>query len=150
MFVANSKNLEDMKQIILISTFLILLGGKMFAQDVETKLSPEERARFQTEWMKQNLSLSDDQLVQIEPLNLKYAQKMEEVKAISGKIGKLKKAKAIMDEKDGQLKKILNKDQFDVYLEKREEIRDKMKEAAQQRKNSWNRYSCKKVHSLII
>lgn len=125
-----------MKQIILISTFLILLGGKMFAQDAETKLSPEERARFQTEWMKQNLSLSDDQLVQIEPLNLKYAQKMEEVKAISGKIGKLKKAKAIMDEKDGQLKKILNKDQFNVYLEKREEIRDKMKEAAQQRKNS--------------
>lgn len=124
-----------MKQIILISTFLILLGGKVFAQDVETKLSPEERARFQTEWMKQNLSLSEDQLTQIEPLNLKYAQKMEEVKAISGKIGKLKKAKAIMDEKDGQLKKILNKDQFNVYLEKREEIRDKMKEAAQQRKN---------------
>lgn len=135
MFVANSKNLEDMKQIILISTFLILLGGKMLAQDAETKLSPEERARFQTEWMKQNLSLSEDQLTQIEPLNLKYAQKMEEVKAISGKIGKLKKAKAIMDEKDGQLKKILNKDQFNVYLEKREEIRDKMKEAAQQRKN---------------
>ena len=124
-----------MKQIILISTFLILLGGKVFAQDVETKLSPEERARFQTEWMKQNLSLSEDQLTQIEPLNLKYAQKMEEVKAISGKIGKLKKAKAIMDEKDCQLKKILNKDQFNVYLEKREEIRDKMKEAAQQRKN---------------
>lgn len=124
-----------MKQIILISTFLILWGGKMFAQDAETKLSSEERARFQTEWMKQNLSLSEDQLTQIEPLNLKYAQKMEEVKAISGKIGKLKKAKAIMDEKDGQLKKILNKDQFNVYLEKREEIRDKMKEAAQQRKN---------------
>jgi len=124
-----------MKQIILISTFLIFLSGKMFAQDVETKLSPEERARFQTEWMKQNLSLSNDQLAQIEPLNLKYAQKMEEVKAISGKFGKLKRAKAIMDEKDGQLKKILNKDQFNVYLEKREEIRDKMKEAAKQRKN---------------
>ncbi len=124
-----------MKHTILISTFLILLGGKLFAQDVESKLSPEERARFQTEWMKQNLSLSEDQLVQIEPLNLKYAQKMEEVKASSRKIGKLKKAKAIMDEKDGQLKKILTKDQFNVYLEKREEMRDKMKEAAKQRKN---------------
>jgi hypothetical protein len=124
-----------MKHTILISTFLILLGGKLFAQDVESKLSPEECARFQTEWMKQNLSLSEDQLVQIEPLNLKYAQKMEEVKASSRKIGKLKKAKAIMDEKDGQLKKILTKDQFNVYLEKREEMRDKMKEAAKQRKN---------------
>ena len=40
-----------------------------------------------------------------------------------------------MDEKDGQLKKILTKDQFKIYLEKREEIRDKMKEAARQRKN---------------
>ncbi len=124
-----------MKQIILIGTFLIFMTGKIFAQDVETKLSPEERARFQTEWMKQNLSLSEDQLAQIEPLNLKYAKKMEEVKTISGKIGKLKKAKAIMDEKDGQLKKILTKDQFKIYLEKREEIRDKMKEAARQRKN---------------
>ena len=83
-----------MKQIILIGTFLIFMTGKIFAQDVETKLSPEERARFQTEWMKQNLSLSEDQLAQIEPLNLKYAKKMEEVKTISGKIGKLKKSQS--------------------------------------------------------
>lgn len=123
-----------MKKIIFISTILIFLVGKMFAQEVETKLTVEERARMQTEWMKQNLNLDQDQLIQVEQLNLKYAQKMDEVKTIPGKIVKLKKAKAIMDEKDGELKKVLTKDQFKDYLEKKEELRDKLKKAAQQRK----------------
>jgi len=125
-----------MKQIILISAFLILLGGKLFAQDVEPKRTPEERARIQTEWMKQSLNLNESQLTQIEPLNLKYVKKMEEVKTIPGKFGKLKKAKSIMDEKDNELKKILTKDQFNVYLEKREELKDKLKEARQEQKNN--------------
>jgi hypothetical protein len=125
-----------MKQIIFISAFLILLGGKLFALDVETKRTPEERARIQTEWMKQSLNLNESQLTQIEPLNLKYVQKMEEVKTIPGRIGKLKKVKSIMEEKDNELKRILTKDQFNVYLEKREELKNKLKEARQERKNN--------------
>jgi uncharacterized membrane protein len=108
----------------------------MFAQDFESRRTAEERARFQTEWMKQNLKLSDDQQTQVDPLNLKYARQMNEVKSISGKFAKLKKAKSIMDEKDKELKKILNKDQYQIYQDKKEELREKMKEANQQRKNS--------------
>jgi hypothetical protein len=115
---------------------LLFLSCKMFAQDFQTKSTPEERARFQTEWMKMNLKLSDNQLTQVAQVNLTYAQKIEEVKNISSKISKLKKAKSIMDEKDGVLKKILTKDQFQIYSDKKEELRNKMKEANQQRKNS--------------
>jgi hypothetical protein len=125
-----------MKQLILMSAFVILIGGKLFAQDAKTNRTPEERARIQTEWMKQTLKLDETQLTKIEPLNLKYAKKMEEIKSIPSKMDKLKKAKSIMDEKDKELKKILNKDQFDVYLEKREELKDKMKETAQERRNN--------------
>jgi hypothetical protein len=40
-----------------------------------------------------------------------------------------------MDEKDKELKKILNKDQYQIYQDKKEELLEKMKEANQQRKN---------------
>lgn len=139
-----------MQKIILVSTLFFLLSRVNYAQETGSKHTPEERAQIQTEWMKQTLKLDETQLVQIEPLNLKYAQKMEEVKAVSGKIGKLKKAKSIMDEKDNELKKILNKDQFNVYLEKREELRDKLKEAAQERKNNWTLIPAWKANSLTI
>jgi len=135
MFVLNLKN-NAMKQLIFVSTLLIALSVNVFAQDFETKRTAEERARFQTEWMKQNLGLSDNQLAQVDPLNLKYARQMDGVKNISGKFAKLKKAKSIMDEKDNELKKILNKDQCQIYQDKKEELREKMKEANQQRKNS--------------
>jgi hypothetical protein len=124
-----------MKQLIFISTLLIVLSVNVFAQDFETKRTAEERARFQTEWMKQSLGLSDDQQAQVDPLNLKYARQMDGVKNISGKFAKLKKAKSIMDEKDKELKKILNKDQYQLYQDKKEELLEKMKEANQQRKN---------------
>lgn len=125
-----------MKQIIFISTLLIFLSTKMFAQDAKTKLTPEERARFQTGWMKENLNLDESQLTQVESLNLKFAQKMEEVKNIQGRLGKVREAKSNMDEKDKQLKKILTKDQFKIYKEKQEELREKLKQAAQERRNN--------------
>ena len=39
------------------------------------KLTPQEKAAKKTAWMKANLGLSDDQVKQVEPLNLAYAQK---------------------------------------------------------------------------
>jgi hypothetical protein len=119
---------------LLFSVALFLLGCQLFAQDFETKKTPEERAHFQTAWMKSNLKLAADQEPRVDQINLKYARQMEDVKSIPSKMGKPKKAKSIMDAKDAELKMALNTDQYQLYLDKKEEIRAKMKEANQERK----------------
>jgi hypothetical protein len=117
-----------MKKAVLIVIFFWLFAGITHAQE-RTSYTPEERAKVQTAWMKENLQLTDDQLKLVDPLNLEYAKKMESVKGIDGKMKQLKKAKGILDEKDARLKKILTKKQFDTYLEKKKELREKAMEA---------------------
>jgi len=124
-----------MKKFLVIIIAFSFFNTKAFSQDSYEQRTPEERAKIQTEWMKQNLNLSDEQFEKVEPLNLEYALKMEEVKSIDGKLSKIKKAKSLSDEKDSKLKTILSEEQFEKYLKKRKELGDKMKE---NRKNSGN------------
>lgn len=123
-----------MKRIVLISFILcsIIMGAN--AQEAGSKYTPEERAQIQNEWMKEQLQLTGDQIPQIESLNLEYAQKMEEVKKMNGRLSQLKAARNIGDEKDGKLKEILTKDQFNSYQDKKKELRSTMMEMAKERK----------------
>ena len=103
--------------------FLLLLVYVMTnAQLTNSSYTPEERANFQTEWMKANLSLNEQQITLIESINLEYAQKMEKVKQINGKVAKLKEAQKISDEKDEKLAEMLSRDQFKIYLDKKKEL----------------------------
>ena len=43
-----------------------------------TETTPEERAQFQTDYMKENLSLTGDQETKVHDVNVKYAEKMQE------------------------------------------------------------------------
>ena len=123
-----------MRRIIFSGIFLIFLAQDAFVQNLGMQLTPEERAQMQTEWMKENLQLSDSQLVKVEALNLEYALKMEKIKKINGNLSKLKAARKTSDEKDEKLKKLLSEEQFQFYLDKRKELRKKAMEMAKERK----------------
>ena len=43
-------------------------------------------------------------------------------------MGKYRKVKSIRKNKDAEMKRLLSKDQYNVYLEKQEEMKKKMKE----------------------
>ncbi|HEV8507584.1 MAG TPA: hypothetical protein VGQ53_19365, partial [Chitinophagaceae bacterium] len=49
----------------------------------KTSLTPEERATKITEWMKTNLQLNNDQATQVQTINLKYANKTQELQTHS-------------------------------------------------------------------
>ncbi|MDD4226146.1 MAG: hypothetical protein PHS40_12010 [Mariniphaga sp.] len=117
-----------MKKLIVFSLIVFVMTVKSFAQDFENKYTPQERAQMQTGWMKENLQLNEQQLLKVDSLNLKYALKMEEVKSTQGRLNQVKKARSIAEEKDAQLKQILDKTQYETYLEKRKELRHKMQE----------------------
>ncbi|WP_010417381.1 hypothetical protein [Anaerophaga thermohalophila] len=123
-----------MRKIIFNFIFVSLFPLATFAQNFGMQLTPEERAQMQTEWMEENLQLNDSQLVKVEALNLEYALKMEKIKEINGNLSKLKAARKISEEKDKKLKKLLNEEQFEFYLDKRKEMRKKAKEMANERK----------------
>jgi hypothetical protein len=123
-----------MRKIIFNVIFVSFFPLAAFAQNFGMQLTPEERAQLQTEWMKENLQLSDSQQVKVEALNLEYALKMEKIKSIDGNLSKLKKARKTSEEKDEKLKKLLSEEQFAFYLDKRKELRKKTKEMAKEQK----------------
>ncbi|MCG6188716.1 hypothetical protein [Maribellus maritimus] len=117
-----------MKRIILLSIVALAFVVDSFSQNAGDGRTPQERAQFQTQWMKDNLELDEQQLGVIDSLNLKYALKMEEIRSMPGRLNKLKKARLIIEEKDTKLKEILTDIQFETYQGKRKELRKKMHE----------------------
>jgi len=123
-----------MRKMILTGIFVSFFSLGAFTQNFGMQFTPEERAQMQTEWMKENLQLNDSQLVKIEALNLKYALKMEKIKGINGNLSKLKAARKTSEDKDEKLKQVLDKEQFEFYLDKRKELRKKNMEMAKEQK----------------
>ncbi len=86
--------------------------------------TPEERAKRQTEWMKKELSLDSATEAKVHSINLKYADANQSLVNSSGsKISKLQKVKANSAAKDDELESVLNKNQYEKYLQRKEEVR---------------------------
>ena len=100
--------------------------------------TPEERAEFQTEWMKSELSLDSSIVPNVYSINLKYSKKMQSIMNSGGsRIQKYREFKASSDAKDAELKSVLTKDQYKIYQQRKEEMKQKLKERIQEkRKNS--------------
>jgi len=101
---------------------------------------PEERAEIQTRLMGNALSLSDSSRIdKVYDINLKYAKKMEEL-ANSGsrRRAKFRKMRSLSEDKDKELKKALTSEQYEEYLELKEQMRERMIEEMQKRREEKN------------
>lgn len=123
-----------MKVLKILSLFfaLCLMGtNTTFAQSRAANLTVEQKAQI-----KQNveayavaLQLSETQKPKFEEITKKYAKQMKAVKDSGDRpMSKYKKVKSISKNKDAEMKSLLSKDQYKVYLEKQEEMQKKMKE----------------------
>jgi Spy/CpxP family protein refolding chaperone len=86
---------------LILSLMLFTFGAKVLGNIPD----PQTIAKKQTEWMKKDLSLSEEQTKKVEEINLKYAKKME----------------SMHQDKEKDLQGILNKDQFEKYKAKKAE-----------------------------
>ena len=118
-----------MKNVVIALCF-ILLAGAASAQDTgRAHKSAEERAKAQSDKMKTELALTDDQYTKIYDLNLKYAKKNEEIRGgTDDKMAKMKASQAAMQEKDAAVKAILDAGQYEMYEAMKADRKDKMKE----------------------
>ena len=110
---------------LLLLLLTVLPVNYAFCQ--QAPLTPEERAQKQTEWMKQNLELSDAQVTRVSAINLKYANQAEDIIQKNGS-GTDREAiheqmKTLQASKDEELRTVLTPDQFKTYEIKRSEMR---------------------------
>jgi hypothetical protein len=85
-----------------------------------SQMTPEERAKHETDWMKTELALTENQIQTVDSINLKYAKKRDEMRkqsdasdfrAIRPKMEELR------NQKNEELKSVLSDKQMEKYLE---------------------------------
>ncbi len=86
--------------------------------------TPEERAIEMSQKMKQGFNLTNEQMVKIENINLRYAIRTENevAKVAMSNWSKYWKIKSIQEDKDKELKPVLTADQFKKYAKKRDDM----------------------------
>lgn len=91
--------------------------------------SPEDMAERQTEMMNENLDLSEDQLISVKTINLKYAKEFQNSRdEIRGDREKMRTLRdQLKEKKNAELKEVLNSEQFDKYVKLEEERAKEMR-----------------------
>ena|SRR6187402_2231674 len=98
-----------------------------------------KRAMAFTERMRTELSLTDTQYPQVREINLKYAQKNEDIfKGSEGRFSKFKALKSSQKAKGKEMKAVLTSDQYKKYEAMVEEMKNKAMERYKGRSDTGN------------
>lgn len=116
-----------MKNVLIITTLLLVGTAWGQAKEPRERKSPEERAQMMTKKMKKNLDLTDEQADQVKTQTLLFFQNQEEQRA---KMEALREeGEAMREEHKSALKTILTPEQ----AAKAEELMDERKEKRKKR-----------------
>ena len=95
--------------------------------------TPEERAAFQTDRMKTDLNLSDEQTAKVKEINLKYAKENQEVfKSDITREEKKNKMHELYEQKQNELKTVLTAEQYEKLQAEKKEMRRQLRERKMQ------------------
>jgi hypothetical protein len=112
---------------LLFSLFIPMANAEDMAYLLNS--TPTERAASQTRFMKTKLSLSQDDATKIQIIKQEYAEKIEPVlKGSSIGLLKIHDIKAIWEQKDDTLRSVLTSEQFDVYTNAKDELKQAMRQ----------------------
>ena len=124
---------SNLSQLIMLLLF-VFVNTSSYSQQKDIP-SASERATKLTDWMKTNLELTDDQVPKVQDINMKYANKMEELKNnAAGKRQKLLTLKENDKAKDAELKQVFTDSQYKTYMTKKEELKKQLKQELKERK----------------
>lgn len=107
-----------LKSIGLFAALFILIDA-----NAQYKHDPEKAAGKQTEWMKTELSLSDEQTAKLETINLNYAKKKKELREQMRQ-----QMKSLDQEKQKEISGVLTKEQLEKYEARKAEMKEKRKQ----------------------
>ena len=129
-----------MKTLIVAFALFLAVTSATFGQEAAATRGeprpPEERAEAQTSRLTKALSLTAEQQTQVKAILLARDQKAAALRgtkpAVKGE--KMRQAKAIKDETDAEMKKVLSEAQFQQYTQRQDENMEKMREKRKQRR----------------
>ena len=104
------------KSILFFSLLAILafLTGSVAAAQQPSR-SPEDRAKHQTEMMKTELKLTAAQEPKVYAINLKYTEKMHDLREIQDTAARRKSFETMNKQIDSEFKGVLTAEQFKSY-----------------------------------
>ncbi|TWI19154.1 hypothetical protein [Sphingobacterium siyangense] len=114
------------KSLQVIMFFIIMLAGSQFANAQNAgslkNVTPEQLGQAQTIMMKTKLNLDSIQVKSIEKINLNYAGKLINLRNNGGRpLAKAREAMSLEQQKDKEVKGVLNPTQYSQYQQMREE-----------------------------
>lgn len=112
-----------MKKLLLLVLFSVIFSG-VHAQ--RNRITVEERAKRNTEWMKNELNLSEEQIPPVDSINLLFTKAQHVLmQNEEGNREKIREALTALDaQKTESLKTVLTSDQLETYKKKSEEMRN--------------------------
>jgi periplasmic protein CpxP/Spy len=99
-------------------------GFQSVAQQDQT---PEQRASKQVQRLTKALTLTNDQVAQIQPMLLELNQKRDAMRNASDKRAAMKDMRDLVSAQDDKMKTILNADQFTKYQDIKDDAKEKMR-----------------------
>ncbi|PWT96614.1 MAG: hypothetical protein C5B52_15375 [Bacteroidetes bacterium] len=118
--------------LLIVAAFIFVEGANAQSHQMA---SAADRATKYTDWMKSTLKLTDDQVSKVQDINLKYANKTDELmKAANSKKEKMQALKSQEEGRDAELKGVLTNDQYQTYQEKKKQMKKKMKQSMKEKK----------------
>jgi len=121
-----------MKKLMIIAALASMTVAAQ-AQEKDRK-TPQERAKLRTEHMTKELELSPEQQAKVEAINLKYADRVEAVRAEreAERTAKRDAAEAMHAAHDAEMKAVLTADQYTKWVAKKQEAKAKHLEKRKQ------------------
>ncbi|MBN2747606.1 MAG: hypothetical protein JXR34_12840 [Bacteroidales bacterium] len=114
-----------MKTVKIVIVLFVLLANGAIAKAQSQKLTAEERAAKQTEWMKTELNLSNEQEAKVSDINLRYVKAIADVRAaVADENDRKARIKELQKQRIVELRKVLTPEQ-------REKLKQLVKEKRQ-------------------
>ena len=114
----------------ILSLVLISCGGtqptSQSSSDTQD-MNPEQMAEQQTAQMSEQLNLTSKQIVDVQAINLKYAEKLQIIRQQPRSRSKLTAFRNMNEEKNAEMKMVLTRQQYADYEKILEERKDKMR-----------------------
>ncbi len=100
----------------------------VFTINVSAQEKTIEGAKAVTSYMKEQLSLNDSQYTKVYNVNLDFLKKVSDNNAKNKGADRVKKLRALEDERDTKLKSVLNETQYKTYVGNKAANRKKIAE----------------------
>ena len=111
-----------MKKLFFVATIVCMLAITVNAQ--QRGGTPEERAKRQTEMIKETTGIDAAKATKVEAILLKYAKEMATLREKTpDREARREPQKALTDKQEAELKTVLSADEFAKYTAKQEEMR---------------------------